>query len=105
MTFPILGQQEAVQISTSFAIQGNDQGNAWEEGLDIPDAVPGSGVLGLKAGVGQFPAVLATADGVMAERFVFSLCLRLETRFYYNESKCFTYLCAVDLESHMHLER
>lgn len=70
MSFPVLGQQEAVRISTSFAIEGNEQGNAWEEGLKLPVAVPGSGSLDLKAGVGQFPAILTTANSVIADRFV-----------------------------------
>eukprot|EP00798_Chlamydomonas_sp_ICE-L_P014425 gene14425-20431_t len=43
----VLPQQEALQVATSFALNSSDE--AWQEGLDLPEAVPGSGSLDLVA--------------------------------------------------------
>mmetsp|Transcript_14647 Transcript_14647/g.36469 ORF Transcript_14647/g.36469 Transcript_14647/m.36469 type:complete len:2268 (-) Transcript_14647:639-7442(-) len=64
VSVPVLAQQSAVWVATSFALRppalgaaGNASG--WQEGLDLPDAVPGSGSLDLVAGVGHLPSVAA----------------------------------------------
>ncbi|GMH43110.1 hypothetical protein BSKO_11032 [Bryopsis sp. KO-2023] len=65
MTFPVLGQQEPVRVATSFAIQAKEKSNIWEEGLQFPEAVPGSGVIELRAGVGKLPSVLSAAESIL----------------------------------------
>ncbi|GMH44588.1 hypothetical protein BSKO_12540 [Bryopsis sp. KO-2023] len=61
INFPVEGLQEAVTIATSFAIDGNSS-SQWQEGLQLPQAVPGSGAIAIQAGVGRLPAVLSMAD-------------------------------------------
>ncbi|GMH44586.1 hypothetical protein BSKO_12538 [Bryopsis sp. KO-2023] len=61
INFPVEGLQEAVTVATSFAIDGNSS-SQWQEGLQLPQAVPGSGAIAIQAGVGRLPAVLSMAD-------------------------------------------
>lgn len=77
MSFPVLGQQEAVTLASSFAIEASEDGEPWEEGLDLPEAVPGSGTINLISGVGNFPTVLSTAESVLAEMYVPRISLDL----------------------------
>jgi len=45
-------------VATSFPLRPNNgSGTTWQEGLALPETVPGSGSLGLIAGVGHLPAV------------------------------------------------
>ena len=45
-------------VATSFPLRPiNGSGTTWQEGLALPATVPGSGALGLIAGVGYLPAV------------------------------------------------
>ena len=60
----IEGQQEAVTVGTSFTVQGQDM-LTFVEGIDLPDAVPGSGDILITAGVGRQPAVLAVAEQIL----------------------------------------
>ncbi|GLI68405.1 hypothetical protein VaNZ11_012792 [Volvox africanus] len=66
----VLGQQGDVWVATSFALSalppssnasssssGGGGGMQWQEGMELPAAVPGSGSLNLTVGVGYFPAV------------------------------------------------
>lgn len=63
LTVPVEGLQESVVIASSFAIDGSET-NSWQEGLKLPEAVPGSGSLSIQAGVGRLPAVLSLADQI-----------------------------------------
>eukprot|EP01025_Chloroclados_australasicus_P057180 TRINITY_DN7117_c0_g1_i5.p1 TRINITY_DN7117_c0_g1~~TRINITY_DN7117_c0_g1_i5.p1 ORF type:complete len:2201 (-),score=318.83 TRINITY_DN7117_c0_g1_i5:388-6837(-) len=60
VTFPVEGVQDPVVVASSFAVSGNQSG--WTEGLDLPDALPGSGSVDLLAGVGRLPAIQAIAS-------------------------------------------
>jgi hypothetical protein len=56
----VQGQQGAVFIATSFALQAGSSVNGSsgrQEGLELPDATPGSGIVELLAGVGYLPAI------------------------------------------------
>ncbi|GIL54039.1 hypothetical protein Vafri_9594, partial [Volvox africanus] len=65
----VLGQQGDVWVATSFALtalppssntsSGSSGGGVvqWQEGMELPAAVPGSGSLNLTVGVGYYPAV------------------------------------------------
>ncbi|GMH44595.1 hypothetical protein BSKO_12547 [Bryopsis sp. KO-2023] len=63
INFPVEGLQEAVTVATSFAIDGNSS-SQWQEGLQLPQAVPGSGAIAIQAGVGRLPAVLSMAEQI-----------------------------------------
>ena len=54
---PVLSAQQPVSIATSMGITATQTAVPWMEGLQLPDAVPGSGSLGLLVGVGYLPAV------------------------------------------------
>ncbi|KAG2489968.1 hypothetical protein HYH03_011597 [Edaphochlamys debaryana] len=66
MSIPVYGQQGDVWVATSFALSGIAAGGAdsWQEGMVLPDAVPGSGGLRLTAGVGYLPAIQALYDNL-----------------------------------------
>ncbi|GLI68394.1 hypothetical protein VaNZ11_012780 [Volvox africanus] len=66
----VAGQQGDVWVATSFALSalppssnasssssGGGGGMQWQEGMELPAVVPGSGGLNLTAGVGYFPAI------------------------------------------------
>ncbi|GMH35163.1 hypothetical protein BSKO_03031 [Bryopsis sp. KO-2023] len=61
--FPIEGLQEAVTVASSFAIDGNSS-QQWTEGLQLPNAVPGSGDVKIQAGVGRMPVILSLAEEI-----------------------------------------
>jgi len=56
-TLPLLGLQSAVTVSTSFAMEANHSSARWQEALDFPPAVPGSGSVDIVAGVGRWASV------------------------------------------------
>ena len=63
VSFPIEGPQESVVVATSFVLSASDaRSGTSQEGLDLPEAVPGSGTIEMTAGVGQQPAVLSLAE-------------------------------------------
>ncbi|GFH16882.1 A2M domain-containing protein, partial [Haematococcus lacustris] len=66
---PVLAQQGAVTLATSFALRpsNSSQGPSWQEGLVLPQAVPGSGALGLVAGVGYLPALQIAFQGIVSQ--------------------------------------
>lgn len=37
------GKQGAVWVATTFALEGSPDSTPWEEGLELPSALPGSG--------------------------------------------------------------
>eukprot|EP00798_Chlamydomonas_sp_ICE-L_P016462 gene16462-22683_t len=51
----VMAQQTSLQVATSFSLNASDP-TSWQEGLQLPAAVPGSGGLILTAGVGYLPA-------------------------------------------------
>ncbi|PNW72413.1 hypothetical protein CHLRE_16g677205v5 [Chlamydomonas reinhardtii] len=65
---PVYGQQGDVWVATSFALKALPASDSdvvqWQEGLALPDAVPGSGGLALTAGVGYWPSIAATYDNL-----------------------------------------
>jgi hypothetical protein len=70
---PVLPQQAPVFVGTSFAVRppgsgagggGSETTARWQEGLELPEAVPGSGSLDLVAGVGNLPIILASLRAV-----------------------------------------
>ncbi|GFH18397.1 A2M domain-containing protein, partial [Haematococcus lacustris] len=69
VTVPVLAQQGAVILATSFALRpsNSSQGPSWQEGLVLPQAVPGSGALGLVAGVGYLPALQTAFQGILSQ--------------------------------------
>ncbi|KAG1668836.1 hypothetical protein FOA52_004931 [Chlamydomonas sp. UWO 241] len=55
----VLGRQSPITVATSFPLRVSNASDApWQEGLDLPSAVPGSGSLNLLAGVGYLPGVI-----------------------------------------------
>ncbi|KAG1668837.1 hypothetical protein FOA52_004932 [Chlamydomonas sp. UWO 241] len=55
----VLGRQSPITVATSFPLRASNASDApWQEGLDLPSAVPGSGSLDLLAGVGYLPGVM-----------------------------------------------
>lgn len=60
--------QDAVFLATSFAVAASNSTTAWQEGLELPAAVPGTGSLAVSAGVGYLPAVQAAFDALPAHR-------------------------------------
>jgi uncharacterized protein YfaS (alpha-2-macroglobulin family) len=63
----VQGQQGAVFIATSFALQASSSVNGSsgrQEGLELPDATPGSGTVDLLAGVGYLPAIKVSRSTV-----------------------------------------
>lgn len=54
---PVNGKQGDVVIATSFAVRGSSDGNSWQEGMALPQAELGSGMINLIAGVGSLPAI------------------------------------------------
>eukprot|EP01065_Artemidia_motanka_P009493 TRINITY_DN1485_c0_g1_i1.p1 TRINITY_DN1485_c0_g1~~TRINITY_DN1485_c0_g1_i1.p1 ORF type:complete len:2335 (+),score=541.26 TRINITY_DN1485_c0_g1_i1:189-7193(+) len=61
---PVLAPQLPVDVATSFTIAATETGAAWSEGVDLPEAVPGSGVASLVAGVGHASAVESLLVGM-----------------------------------------
>ncbi|CAD7704606.1 unnamed protein product [Ostreobium quekettii] len=68
ISIPVLAQQEEVQLATSFTIRSDKWEERSEEGLKIPDAVPGTGTLGVAAGVGRLPSVLDLSTRILETR-------------------------------------
>eukprot|EP01025_Chloroclados_australasicus_P034639 TRINITY_DN3539_c0_g2_i1.p1 TRINITY_DN3539_c0_g2~~TRINITY_DN3539_c0_g2_i1.p1 ORF type:complete len:2104 (+),score=260.43 TRINITY_DN3539_c0_g2_i1:139-6450(+) len=66
-TIPVNGQQGPVSLATSFAVQGSVEGSTWWEGLQIPEAVAGSGTIEVSAGVGRLPAIQAYTNALMED--------------------------------------
>lgn len=66
MTVPVEGLQEAVTLASSFAVDGSAD-KKWQEGLQLPEAVPGSGYVKIQAGVGRMPAILSLVDQIYDE--------------------------------------
>eukprot|EP00276_Gloeochaete_wittrockiana_P021694 CAMPEP_0184336276 /NCGR_PEP_ID=MMETSP1089-20130417/4630_1 /TAXON_ID=38269 ORGANISM="Gloeochaete wittrockiana, Strain SAG46.84" /NCGR_SAMPLE_ID=MMETSP1089 /ASSEMBLY_ACC=CAM_ASM_000445 /LENGTH=2323 /DNA_ID=CAMNT_0026661255 /DNA_START=188 /DNA_END=7160 /DNA_ORIENTATION=+ len=54
---PVKAQQEKIYVATSMAIEADADGKTWDEGIELPDAVPGSGSILLHASVGRLAAV------------------------------------------------
>lgn len=62
-------------MATSFAIQASNT-NEWNEGtrshlhkhtgIQLPDAVPGTGSLRIEAGVGRLPSILLLSEAIFA---------------------------------------
>ncbi|KAG2434208.1 hypothetical protein HXX76_007934 [Chlamydomonas incerta] len=71
LELPVYGQQGDVWVATSFALKALPASDSdvvqWQEGLALPDAVPGSGGLSLTAGVGYLPALLAAYDTALQQ--------------------------------------
>lgn len=54
-------------MASSFALQASSgPSGQWKEGLDLPEATPGSGSILVEAGVGRAPAVRTLASGLVA---------------------------------------
>ncbi|KAG2434214.1 hypothetical protein HXX76_007940 [Chlamydomonas incerta] len=68
LELPVYGQQGDVWVATSFALKALPASDSdvvqWQEGLALPNAVPGSGGLALTAGVGYWPSIAATYDNL-----------------------------------------
>ncbi|GMH44461.1 hypothetical protein BSKO_12413 [Bryopsis sp. KO-2023] len=60
INFPVEGLQESTTLASSFAIDGGNA-SSWQEGLNLPDAVAGSGGVNIQAGVGRLPSILSLA--------------------------------------------
>lgn len=63
VSIPIEGLQEAVSMASSFAVDGSAD-EEWQEGLQLPEVVAGSGSVRIQAGVGRMPAILSLADQI-----------------------------------------
>ena len=66
LSLPLLGQQDAVFVSTSFYILAQNSSGKWAEGIQLPPAVKGSGRLNLTAGVGHLPGVARDMGTILA---------------------------------------
>lgn len=66
---PLLGTQDSVTLSTSFAIDGAASASSapWQEGIDFPEAVNGSGSVDLSVSVGHLAAIESVATTVERE--------------------------------------
>ena len=74
------GQQSQVTVATSFPIRpANGTGALWQEGLQLPAAVPGSGSMDLLAGVGYLPAVQSMYSS-LAKGYRWDLAIRAMLR-------------------------
>lgn len=51
--------QEGVVVGTSFILQASLNGSTSSEGLDLPQALPGSGQITITSGVGQEPVLIS----------------------------------------------
>ncbi|GMH45788.1 hypothetical protein BSKO_13751 [Bryopsis sp. KO-2023] len=67
LSFPVVEQQVPVQIATSFTVRGKSSRNSWSEGLQLPDALPGTGTIEISAGVGRVPSVLSIINHLLEE--------------------------------------
>ncbi len=74
---PVLAPRAPVFVGTSFALRGaggsaaGDASNGsvtWQEGLELPKALQGSGGINILAGVGYLPAVIASTNAVAARQ-------------------------------------
>ncbi|CAD7702674.1 unnamed protein product [Ostreobium quekettii] len=66
LTIPVKGQQERVVLATSFSVAAPEDGTeSFQQLLDLPQAVPGSGSVGITAGVGRLATVLSLTDMVI----------------------------------------
>jgi hypothetical protein len=59
---PVLGIQDSVFVATSMGITASPDGKKWDEAVDLPDALRGSGTINVSAAAGHLPAVLAFAE-------------------------------------------
>lgn len=73
INLPVEGLQEAVSVATSFAVDGSAEAK-WQEGLKLPEAVPGSGSLKIQAGVGRMPTILSLAGQLYDENPEYVMC-------------------------------
>uniref|UniRef100_A0A383WAS0 EGF-like domain-containing protein n=1 Tax=Tetradesmus obliquus TaxID=3088 RepID=A0A383WAS0_TETOB len=67
----VQGQQGGVFIATSFALQAGSSVNGSsgrQEGLELPDATPGSGTVDLLAGVGYLPAIKTSYNAFVQQQ-------------------------------------
>lgn len=64
-TLPLLGQQDAVSLVTSFAVACvNNQTKSYPGAVQLPAAQPGSGVLELSVAVGHFGGVASAEKSI-----------------------------------------
>jgi len=61
-TIPVLGQQDPVFVATSMAIRATEAGLVWDEGLKLPAAAAGAGIVNISTGVGRLPAVMGVVS-------------------------------------------
>jgi hypothetical protein len=65
---PVKAAQSQVTIATSAAINAQQTGSAWAEGIQLPLARPNSGELQLTAGVGYKPVVWQESNVILAKQ-------------------------------------
>lgn len=63
---PVLAQQSAVSVATSFALEATTSGQGRSEGIAIPEHVDHSATVSVQAGVGRLPAILTYAASLLA---------------------------------------
>jgi hypothetical protein len=63
---PVLPQQDAVTVATSFALEATTSGQGRTEGFQIPEHVDGSATVAIQAGVGRLPAMLTYTAQLLA---------------------------------------
>eukprot|EP01025_Chloroclados_australasicus_P025560 TRINITY_DN254_c1_g1_i7.p1 TRINITY_DN254_c1_g1~~TRINITY_DN254_c1_g1_i7.p1 ORF type:complete len:2168 (+),score=332.40 TRINITY_DN254_c1_g1_i7:163-6504(+) len=65
VSIPVEGTQDPVVVASSFAVQASGD---WVEGIQLPNALPGSGSVNLIAGVGRLPAIESVASMLIANK-------------------------------------
>ena len=59
---------DPVMLATSVSIAAAAEAVVWSEGVTLPQAIPGTGSIVLRAGAGHLPAVLQCASALNSER-------------------------------------
>ena len=59
---------DPVMLATSVSIAAAAEAVIWSEGVTLPQAIPGTGSIVLRAGAGHLPAVLQCASALNSER-------------------------------------
>lgn len=65
-TLPLLGQQDAVMLVSSFALDCSNQTKKWPDAIQLPPAQPGSGMVGISVAVAHFAGLHSIGESIAA---------------------------------------
>jgi len=63
-TLPLLGQQDAVALVSSFAVECTNGTRRWPDAVALPAAQPGSGTVGISVTVGHLSGIQAASESI-----------------------------------------